>query len=103
MSKYHSRKTEVDGIIFDSRKEASRYCELRLLLRAGDISDLQLQVPFELVPKCGKNRAVKYIADFVYNEFGTQRVEDCKGYRTKEYIIKKKLMLWRYGIEIKEV
>ena len=66
------------------------------------IKDLELQVKFELVPKNGKERAVNYKADFVYTENGKKVVEDCKGVRTKEYIIKRKLMLDRYGIEILE-
>ena len=103
MSKYRNRKTVYDGITFDSQREANRYAELKLLERAGEISDLKLQVPFELIPKQPGERAVKYIADFVYTEDGQTVVEDVKGKKTRDYIIKRKLMLWRHGITIKEV
>lgn len=110
-NKYHARKVTVDGIAFDSVKEANRWCELKLLEKAGEIYDLQRQVPFIVIPvqkdEKGKviEREVKYIADFVYKEKGTMRrtVEDAKGVRTKEYILKRKLMLYRNGIRIKEV
>ena len=108
MSKYGNRKVIHDGIEFDSVKEAHRYCELKLMQRAGMISDLQLQVPFELIPTQridGKlaEKATNYVADFVYQQNGVQVVEDTKGVRTKEYIIKRKLMLWVHGIRIREV
>lgn len=119
MRKYRSKKVIIDGITFDSKKEAHRYCELRLLQRAGKISSLELQKPFELIPaqrepstmtKTGKEKlgrvieqSVKYIADFVYIENGKTVVEDTKGVKTKEYIIKRKLMLYVYGIRIKEI
>lgn len=108
MPKYGNRKVIRDGIEFDSVKECQRYCELKLMQRAGLISDLQLQVPFELIPTQridGKvvERAVNYVADFVYQQDGVQVVEDTKGYKTPEYIIKRKLMLWVHGIRIKEV
>ena len=108
MSKYRSRKTEIDGIVFDSAKEARRYTELRLMQHVGQISGLELQKEFELIPAqyTGKRcieRAVKYRADFVYIENGETVVEDVKGVRTKEYIIKRKLMMQKYGIRIKEV
>ncbi|MGM9680364.1 MAG: DUF1064 domain-containing protein [Eubacteriales bacterium] len=83
---------------FDSLAEYRRWKELNLLLRAGLISDLRRQVRYELIPKQGKERTVYYIADFVYAENGETVVEDVKGVRTKEYIIKRKLMLYRYGI-----
>lgn len=110
-SKYHSRKVTVDGITFDSAKEARRYGELKLMEKAGEIYDLQRQVPFVVIPEQrdenGKllERKVMYIADFTYKEKGSLRrtVEDTKGLKTKEYIIKRKLMLWRNGIRIKEV
>ena len=101
-SKYHSVKTEVDGIMFDSRKEAQRYSELKLLERAGVIHDLQLQVPFQLIPKTPVGRAVKYYADFVYYEGDKMVVEDTKGMKTEVYKIKKKLMYMIHGIEVKE-
>lgn len=108
MPKYGNRKVIRDGIEFDSVKECQRYCELKLMQRAGLISDLQLQVPFELIPTQridGKvvERAVNYVADFVYRQDGVQVVEDTKGYKTPEYIVKRKLMLWVHGIRIKEV
>jgi len=116
----------IDGRVFDSRKEAKRYQELKLLEAAGEISDLQMQVKFVLIPtqrefnareiykkgakkgsfKPGRiiEREVAYIADFVYYlPDNTRIVEDTKGVRTKEYIIKRKLMLYRYGIRIKEI
>lgn len=108
MPKYGNRKITRDGITFDSLKECNRYCELKLMQRAGVISGLQLQVSFELIPAQrigGKvvERAANYIADFVYQQNGETVVEDTKGFRTKDYILKRKLMLWRYGIRIREV
>lgn len=105
MSKYHNRKVEIDGIKFDSTKEGERYLELKLLLKAGKIRDLQMQVEFELIPKQAGEQACKYKADFVYHmaDTGKMVVEDVKGKRTREYIIKRKLMLWRHGIKIMEV
>lgn len=108
MQKYRARKTEVDGIVFDSKLEAHRYRELQLLERAGEISDLQRQVKYELIPSQkldGKvvERAVTYVADFVYTENNKRVVEDTKGVRTKDYIIKRKLMLYVHHIRIKEV
>lgn len=123
-SKYGNQKTVVNGIEFDSRKEAQRYQELRLLERAGRISNLRLQVKYVLIPtqraasfelyKSGPKKGMRkpgevlekecaYIADFVYTKGDETVVEDAKGVRTKEYIIKRKLMLERYGIQIKEV
>lgn len=106
--KYHAKKTELDGITFDSRKEAQRYAELKLLERSGAIHNLQRQVRYELIPaqkKDGKTieRACHYIADFVYEDNGKTVVEDVKGYRTKEYVLKRKLMLQVHGIEVREV
>lgn len=109
MAKYHNKKTIIDGIVFDSAKEARRYQELVLLQRAGEISDLQRQVPFVLIPsqmdENGKvvERPVRYVADFVYFEKGIYTVEDVKGVRTKEYVIKRKLMYQKYNIRVKEV
>ena len=103
MSKYKNVKTTVDGIAFDSKKEAARYGELMLLAKAGAIQDPRLQVPFELIPKQAGERAVRYIADFVYTENGKMIVEDVKGVRTDVYKIKKKLMLAVHGIRIREV
>lgn len=106
--KYGNHKTTVDGITFDSKAEAHRYVELIALQNLGVIKHLQLQKPYFLV-KGGKwangkkYGPVKYVADFVYELDGELIVEDVKGYRTHDYIIKKKLMKERYGIEIAEV
>ena len=110
MSKYNSRKTVVDGIVFDSKKEAKRYTELRNMLEEGKITDLRLQVPFELVPsfsieidgKVKKRRNIRYIADFVYYESGHKVVEDVKGRKTDIYKLKKKLFEYKYKVTIKE-
>lgn len=109
MSKYNSKKTVVDGQKFDSKKEARRYQELLLLEKAGEIKNLCRQVKFVLIPsqrdENGKvvERECSYKADFTYEEGIKTVVEDVKGYRTKEYIIKRKLMLYQYGIRIREV
>lgn len=107
-SKHRNIKTVVDGITFDSKKEARRYKELMLLLQAGKITNLELQKKYELIPKQRKSNgklelACSYVADFVYIEGGIQVVEDVKGKATRDYIIKRKLMLKVHGIEIKEV
>lgn len=122
-SKYGSKKVHRDGVVYDSRSEARRGAELALLQRAGEIRNLRRQVPYELIPvqrepdtigargavNAGKviEKAVGYVADFVYEEKTTdgwqEVVEDVKGFRTHDYIIKRKLMLWRYGIRIREV
>ena len=107
-SKYCAKKVTADGITFDSRKEANRYRELVLLERAGRIQNLQCQVKFELIPSQRVDgrvveRAVQYVADFVYTQDGKMVVEDTKGFKTKDYIIKRKLMLYRHNIRIKEV
>ena len=123
-SKYHNIKTRaLDGTVSDSIKEARRGQELILLQRAGKITDLQRQVKYELIPnqyetyeRYGKKgqrlkdgvrlleRKVEYVADFVYTitETGENVVEDTKGVRTADYIIKRKLMLAVHGIRIKE-
>lgn len=106
-SKYHNEKVVVDGIKFYSTKEAKRYRELNLLVRAGEISNLELQKVFILIPNQYINgelleRAVKYKADFVYQENGKTVVEDTKGLKTDVYKLKKKLMLYVHGIRIKE-
>lgn len=105
MSKYKNKKTVIDSIEFDSIKEANRYCELKLLLKAKQISDLRLQVPFELIPAhrdIVTGRAVRkmtYIADFVYQENGKLVVEDTKGFKTDSYLIKKKMMSYLATID----
>ena len=105
-NKYHSKKTVVDGIQFDSAKEAKRYTKLRDMEEAGEIQGLRLQVPFEILPsfECDgvKYRGMKYVADFVYYRNGKQVVEDCKGFRTTEYKLKKKLMAYINHINIEE-
>lgn len=107
-SKYHARKTVVDGITFDSKREAKRYQELKLLERAGAIRDLTRQVRYELIPAFdvdGKHyRPTSYVADFVYTDTATgeEVVEDCKGYRTDVYRLKAKLFAHRYGVSIRE-
>lgn len=126
-AKLRNKKVIVDGIEFDSTKEARRYGELKLLQRAGRIEDLELQKEYELIPaqyetfeRYGKNgqrlkdgqrcieRSCVYRADFVYKQDGQLIVEDTKGYRDPasaayaKFVIKRKLLLWRYGIRIKE-
>ena len=111
MSKYGARKIKYNGIEFDSHMEQLRYCQLKLLERAGKISDLRTQVKYELLPtqyrEDGKvaERPVVYIADFVYVDHDRKMVvvEDAKGAKTKDYIIKRKLMRYIKGIEIQEV
>ena len=127
-NKYYAEKVTIDGESFDSRKEARRWQELQLLLRAGKIYDLRRQVKFELIPaqfenypRYGKKgrrikdgqtcveQACNYYADFVYLEDGHVVVEDVKGYRDPrsaayaKFVIKRKLMLWLHGIKIREV
>lgn len=109
--KFNNKKVTIPGRTFDSRKEYNRYFEPLLLERGGYISDLKLQVKYVVIPaqkdESGKvlERECSYIADFVYFDQKAQRtvVEDTKGFRTKDYIIKRKLMLERYGIRIREV
>lgn len=125
-NKYGNKKITdpATGFVFDSKHEFTRWCELRLLERAGKITDLKRQVKFELIPaqreestevfKAGPHRglpkpgaviemACTYVADFLYfDENGELVVEDVKGHKTEAYKIKKKLMLWVHGIRIKE-
>lgn len=113
-NKYNAKKTIVDGISFDSAKEAKRYGELKILQRAGKISDLKLQEKFVLIPAQRINgkiveRECSYIADFTYTENGRKVVEDVKGYRDPQsagyakFVIKRKIMLEKYGIRVREV
>ena len=120
-SKYHAKKVSIQGEVFDSKKEARRFLELQMLEKAGRISGLQRQKKFVLVPaqyepettgpRGGKikgkllEREVAYYADFVYfdEEEKDFVIEDTKGVRTKDYIIKRKLMLWLNGYQIREV
>lgn len=117
-SKYGNKKVVINGITYDSQKEANRHGVLKLMERSGKIQNLERQVKFVLIPAqyepdtVGKRGAVKrgkllerecsYIADFVYTENGKQVVEDSKGFRTADYKIKRKLMLSVHGIRIKE-
>ena len=110
MSKYGNRIIQTEDGKFDSKREYKRWCELKLLEKAKIVSNLQRQVPFILIPSqkdkdTGKvvEREVKYVADFVYTMDGKTVVEDTKGMRTPDYIIKRKLMLERHGIKIEEV
>lgn len=122
-SKYNNRVVYSGGEKFDSQSELDRWRELKLLERAGMISNLRRQVSFELVPavweeveevtqlktktrikkvrRC-RQKAVTYIADYVYTEMGKEVVEDRKGCKTKEYLLKKKMMYAFLGISIKE-
>lgn len=123
-NKYHAKKITVNGETFDSQREFQRWCQLRMLEKAGEIEGLQRQVTYTLIPeqreqskdvfrrgvkagqpKPGKvlEKPVTYKADFVYIERGREVVEDVKGFKTKDYIIKRKLLLWKYGIRIREV
>lgn len=118
-SKYGNKKIVVDGNTFDSKKEAKRYQELSLLEKAGAICNLQRQVKYTLIPTqrepdvIGKRGGIKkgnviekecaYYADFVYEENGQTVVEDTKGMRTTDYVIKRKLMLHIWGIKIREI
>ena len=119
MSKYKNKKVYFNGYAYDSKKEAHRHIELLELERRGEITDLQRQVKFVLIPAqrepdtLGKRGGVRkgklierecaYKADFVYKRNGETVVEDTKGFRTKDYVIKRKLMLLIHGIQIKEV
>lgn len=107
-SKYHAKKTVVDGITFDSRREADRYLVLKGMEEEGAIEDLRRQVRYELIPAFdvdGKHyRPVFYVSDFTYidRETGEEIVEDVKGMRTDVYRLKSKLFARRYGKAIKE-
>ena len=131
-NKLHAEKVTVDNISFASKKEAKRYCELKLLLQAGEISHLELQKEYVLIPsqyeesrevytrgekkgqpKQGRllERGISYVADFVYIDERNQTlvVEDVKGYRDPssapyaKFVMKRKLMLYFYGIQVKEI
>ena len=104
-AKYNNKKTIIDDMEFDSQHEAIRYGELKLLQRADEITALQTQVWFLLEPKNSMNNKAYYIADFVYYDYRLKEmvVEDAKGVKTAEYILKKKGMYNKYGIEIREV
>lgn len=105
-SKYHAKKTCVDGITFDSRREADRYLVLKSMEEDGAIEDLRRQVSYELVPAFDVNgkhyRPIFYVADFVYRENGHEVIEDVKGMKTDVYRLKAKLVAYRYGMNIRE-
>lgn len=104
-NKYGNKKVRLpDGTVYDSKKEYKRHMELMLLQRAGEISDLKRQVPYELIPKQDGERAVTYVADFVYKDArtGEEVVEDCKGFKTDVYKLKRKMLRYKYGIKILE-
>lgn len=126
MNKYGNKKITYQGEEFDSKRECYRYIDLKFLEDCGAISNLRRQVKYELIPtqrekstkvykkgrKKGQPRegkiiekAVTYIADFTYTDAATGEtvVEDSKGFRTKEFVIKRKLMLYVHGIKIREV
>ena len=98
-SKFHNVRTNG----FDSKREANRAFELQLLERAGQITDLKFQVPFEVIPPGPGERAAHYVADFTYRKAGALVVEDVKGMKTQVYLLKRKLMLHVHGIRIREV
>ena len=100
-AKYGNTKTEVDGIKFDSKLEARRYTELKYMQMAGEITELELQPEYEF--SINAVLVCKYRADFAYIRANVRVVEDAKGVKTPEYIIKKKLMRAVYNIEIKEI
>ena len=105
--KYKNRKIKTADGVFDSAKEYYRWIELKNLARSGTITKLKRQVPYVLIESqkgsVRTERPVKYVADFVYDMDGVTIVEDVKGLRTRDYIIKRKLMLKVHGIEIREV
>lgn len=131
--KLNNRSIIIDGIEFDSQKEGNRYCELKLMQRAGVISNLELQKRYELIPaqyktvetgeyyKVGAKKgqpktkevcieqSVVYVADFVYQKNGQTIVEDVKGYRDPssatyaKFVLKRKMMLWIHGIRLCEI
>lgn len=118
-NKYSNKKVTIDGETFDSKREANRYCELKIFEKAGEIKNLERQKKFVLIPpqyeeyldikgkkkmKCIE-RECSYVADFVYQDARTGElvVEDTKGFKTKDYIIKRKLMLSVYHIKIVEI
>ena len=100
MSKYKNVRTEVDGITFDSKKEATRYVELKMLEKAGIITDLVLQPRYPV--RINDIKVFEYRGDFEYWEGGEKKIEDCKGFRTQIYKLKKKCVEAYYGIEIIE-
>ena len=109
-SKYRNKKIIIDEIKFDSTKEGKRYLELKQKEKQGEISNLRLQVKYELQPSFKMNgktvRAISYVADFAYKENGNEVIEDVKAskkFQTDVYKLKKKLFEYKYKIEIKEI
>lgn len=122
-NKYKNKKVTIDGQTFDSKKEANRYSNLKLLEKGGVIKNLQTQVKYVLIPAQyegtgeyytkGKHKGeekqrlveheISYVADFVYEQNGETIVEDTKGFRTDIYIAKRKMMLYFHGIKVKEI
>ncbi len=105
-SKYRNQRVTIDGISFDSKKEGERYRQLKMLERAGKVSNLALQPAFELAPAvsiAGKlKKPLRYVADFSYIKNGKIITEDVKGMKTDVYLIKKHLLKHIYGIDILE-
>jgi len=105
--KYHNKKCEYKGLKFDSLKERNHYIVLEHLEKTGQIKDLRRQVKFLLQPSFKLNgktiRAINYIADFTYLKDGILVVVDTKGFRTKDYLLKKKMFQYKYGMDIVEV
>ena len=100
-SKYRNKKTEIDGIIFDSKKEADYYQRLKIMKHIGEIQDFDRQVAFELQPEFEKDgqkiRAIRYIADFViYKKDNSVEIVDTKGIRTKDFELKRKMFEYKY-------
>jgi len=108
-SKYKAKKTEIDGIIFDSKAEAKRYQELKLIEKAGQIKNLFLQPRFMLqkgfvnLHTGKKERAIEYVSDFMYLENNVIIVEDVKGMKTSDYKIKRKLFIHQYQDKYKHI
>lgn len=118
-NKLHAEKVDMtmpDGTLmhFDSKREARRYMDLWLMQRAGEITNLQTQVTYPLLPKQvhpdgTKERAIDYVADFVYEQDGKTVVEDSKGFRDtssaayRVFVMKRKMMLYFHGITVREV
>jgi len=121
LNKYNNAKcVSLDGIHFDSKREMERYNVLHLLEKSGHISDLRMQVKYELVPSIYETSVVKlktkektitkciqkaiyYVADFVYVKDGKTIIEDVKGFKTSDYKLKKKMMRYFYKINITEI
>lgn len=102
-SKYNNKKTIIDGITFASKAEGIRYSQLKMLKKAGEIQNIDRQPRFKYLDRTGKKTLFTYVADFAYERDGKLVIEDVKGFRTKEYILKKKLIEDRFGIEIIEI